>query len=263
MTALNTVGTDFDSINSRSKASIFSIVSSSLFYNSPIENAIIRTADANRPTKIAQPTKARTVLDSVAQHVDGATLGDLALQPGQERAPRGAAVGQRQRVDGLRLGVAQERRELHQVDAVLAVVVVEVATAPPDRVADLPIEDAQIGTTRSSRTSARRLWSAQRADAPARRWSCSRHCRPSAGSGSADPPRGRRRRIAGGAPRRAGDGAARPVCVAPYRSFRPSPPASAGAARADGTLSWTASYHLGIASRILVTPSRGRILRHM
>ena len=51
-------------------------------------------------------------------------------KPGQERTPRGAVLGERQRLGGLRLAVTQERRELHQIDAVLAVVVVEVAAAP-------------------------------------------------------------------------------------------------------------------------------------
>ena len=72
----------------------------------------------------------RSVLDPVAQHLDGAALDDLALQPRQERPPRGTALGQRQRLGRRRLGGAQERRELRQVDAVLTVVVVEVAAAP-------------------------------------------------------------------------------------------------------------------------------------
>ena len=71
------------------------------------------------------------VLDPVAQHLNGAALGDLALQPGQERPPRRPVVGQRQRLGGLRLGATQEGRELHHIDAVLAVVVMEVAAAPP------------------------------------------------------------------------------------------------------------------------------------
>ena len=34
----------------------------------------------------------RPVLDAVAQHVDHAALGDLALQPGEELLPRGPVV---------------------------------------------------------------------------------------------------------------------------------------------------------------------------
>ena len=72
----------------------------------------------------------RPVLDAVTQHVDGAALGDLALQPGQEFAPRWAVFGQSQRFRSLGLGRTQEGRELDQIDAVLALVVVEVAAAP-------------------------------------------------------------------------------------------------------------------------------------
>ena len=34
----------------------------------------------------------RAVLDALAQHVDHAALGDLALQPGEELLPRGLVV---------------------------------------------------------------------------------------------------------------------------------------------------------------------------
>ena len=72
------------------------------------------------------------VSDPVAQHVDGAALGNLALQPSQEGAPRRTVLRQRQRVGSLRLRIPQERRELYQVDTVLPVVVVEAAASPPD-----------------------------------------------------------------------------------------------------------------------------------
>ena len=85
----------------------------------------------SRGRAVEQVHVQRPVLDPVTQHLDGAALGDLALEPGQERPPRGTILGQRQRLGGLRLGATQERRELHQIDAVLAVVVVEVAAAPP------------------------------------------------------------------------------------------------------------------------------------
>ena len=70
------------------------------------------------------------MVDAVAQHVDAAALGNLALEPGQEFAPRRAVLGQPQRCRGLGLGGTQEGRELDQIDAVFAVVVVEVAAAP-------------------------------------------------------------------------------------------------------------------------------------
>ncbi len=54
-------------------------------------------------------------------------LADLALQPGQELAPRRAVLVQGQRLGRLGLGGAQEGGELDQIDAVLAVVVVGVA----------------------------------------------------------------------------------------------------------------------------------------
>ena len=70
--------------------------------------------------------------DAVAQHVDGAALADLPLEPGQEPAARGAGLGQGERLRCLGLGDAQEGGKLGQIDAVLAVVVVVVAAGPTD-----------------------------------------------------------------------------------------------------------------------------------
>ena len=70
------------------------------------------------------------MVEAVAQHVDSAALGNLALEPGQEFAPCRAVLGQPQRCRGLGLGGTQEGRELDQIDAVFPVVVVEVAAAP-------------------------------------------------------------------------------------------------------------------------------------
>ena len=72
------------------------------------------------------------VSDAVAQHLDGASLRDLALQPRQELAPRRPVLIQCQSLGGLRLGVMQEGRKLGEIDAVLAVVVAMVAGAPAD-----------------------------------------------------------------------------------------------------------------------------------
>ena len=65
----------------------------------------------------------RAVLDAVAQHVDGAAPGDLALQAGQELAPGRPVLVEGEGLGHLGLGLAQEGRELGQVQAVLAVVV--------------------------------------------------------------------------------------------------------------------------------------------
>ena len=57
-------------------------------------------------------SSARCALIPVAQHLDGAALGDLALQPGQKPPPNRTVFGQRQRLAGLRLGATHEGREL-------------------------------------------------------------------------------------------------------------------------------------------------------
>ena len=73
---------------------------------------------------------ARTVLDAVAQHVDRPALGDLALQPCEELAPRRPVLVQGQRLRDLRLRGAQERGQLHAIHAEFAVVVAGTAAAP-------------------------------------------------------------------------------------------------------------------------------------
>ena len=69
------------------------------------------------------------VLDPVAQHVYRAALADLTLQPRQELAARRAILAEAQRFGSLGLGGAQEGGELHEIDAVLAVVVLGIAAA--------------------------------------------------------------------------------------------------------------------------------------
>jgi hypothetical protein len=54
----------------------------------------------------------RPVLESMAQYVDRAALGDLALQAGQELAPRRAVLSQVERVDDVRLRFAQKGGKL-------------------------------------------------------------------------------------------------------------------------------------------------------
>ena len=70
------------------------------------------------------------VPDAVAQHVDGAALGNLSLQPREKLAPRRSVLGERERFGRLGLGCAQEGRELGEVNAVLTVVVVRIAAGP-------------------------------------------------------------------------------------------------------------------------------------
>ena len=45
-----------------------------------------------------------SVLDALAEHVDGPSLCDLSLQPGQELAPRWVIPAQVQRFCGIALG---------------------------------------------------------------------------------------------------------------------------------------------------------------
>ena len=85
---------------------------------------------AGRGRPVKEVELVRPVLDAVAQHVDRPALADLPLQPRQELAPRRAILGQVQRGGRLGLGDLQEDGELHQVDAVLAVVVVPIAQQP-------------------------------------------------------------------------------------------------------------------------------------
>ena len=92
--------------------------------------AFLSLVVASRRRAVEQVQVVRPVLDAVAQHVDGAAFGNLALEPGQELAPRRAVLGQTQRVRRLGLGRAQKGAELDHIDAVLAVVIVGVAPAP-------------------------------------------------------------------------------------------------------------------------------------
>ena len=72
----------------------------------------------------------RAMLDAVAQNVDHAALADLALQAGEELATSRAVGVERQRFDERFLGSQEKAAQLHQVDAVLAVVVVRIAENP-------------------------------------------------------------------------------------------------------------------------------------
>ena len=92
--------------------------------------ALLRLGVVGRGGAVEKVEVVGAVADAVAQHVDGAALADLTLKPGQEAAARGTGLGQIERLRRFGLGRAQEGGELGQVDAVFAVVVVEVAAAP-------------------------------------------------------------------------------------------------------------------------------------
>ena len=94
--------------------------------------AFLRLHISGRGRAVEQFDVVRAALHAVAQHVDGAALGDLALEPRQELAPRRAVLVQRERFGGLRLRVVQEGGELDAIDAELAVVVVGISAAPAD-----------------------------------------------------------------------------------------------------------------------------------
>ena len=64
------------------------------------------------------------VLDAVAQHVDDAALADLALQAGEELAPRGAVVVEVEYLSDLWLRGPKESSQLDKVHAVFALVVI-------------------------------------------------------------------------------------------------------------------------------------------
>ena len=70
----------------------------------------------------------RSALDALAEHVDGPSLCDLSLQPGQELAPRWAVPAQVQRLGGNGLAGVEESGELGQVYAVLPVVVLAMSS---------------------------------------------------------------------------------------------------------------------------------------
>ena len=72
----------------------------------------------------------RPVLDPIAEHVDDTTLANLALEAGQELAPRRTPFVERQRLGGLRLRGLQECLDLDPIDTELTVVVVGCAADP-------------------------------------------------------------------------------------------------------------------------------------
>src|SRR3989442_11448243 len=65
----------------------------------------------------------RPMFESMTQHVDRAPLADLALQPRQELARRWPVLTEVKCLNDVRLRLPQEGRKLHEVHAVLAVVI--------------------------------------------------------------------------------------------------------------------------------------------
>lgn len=69
------------------------------------------------------------MLNAVAQHVDDAALGDLALQPVQELQPLRSILGDAKRLDSLGLCRVEEVEQLRQVNGVVPV---EILRSPGD-----------------------------------------------------------------------------------------------------------------------------------
>ena len=67
-----------------------------------------------------------------SQDVDGAAPGYFTLQPCQELLPGRSVFVKGKGGNGVGLGFAQERGELHQINAILAVVIVVIASTPAD-----------------------------------------------------------------------------------------------------------------------------------
>ena len=93
--------------------------------------ALLRLLVLSRRRAVEKIEVMGTMLDAMSQHVDGAALGDLSLQPGQEPAPCRAVLRQPQRFGGPGLGGTQESCKLDPVDAVLTVIVLGIAAHPP------------------------------------------------------------------------------------------------------------------------------------
>jgi hypothetical protein len=91
----------------------------------------------------------------MAQHVDGAALGDLSLEARQELAPRGAVHSQVEGRAHLGLRRVKEGCELDKVHAVLAVIVPRLAAGPSGTIRGRALIDGtravQIGGARHSR----------------------------------------------------------------------------------------------------------------
>ena len=99
--------------------------------------AVLAEALPGRPVlrgrcAVVQTEVVGAVPDAVPENIDRSALGDLALEAGEEIAPGRAILAEAEGGGGVGLGGAEERVELDEIDAVLAVVVVVVAGGPSD-----------------------------------------------------------------------------------------------------------------------------------
>ena len=86
---------------------------------------------ARRGRAVEQVDVVRAVLDALAQHVDDAALGDLALQPGQELLAGRRVVGKVEGLGEAGLGCVQEALKLTNIYAIGTVIRLGVAANPP------------------------------------------------------------------------------------------------------------------------------------
>ena len=89
---------------------------------------------ARRRRTVEDVEMMRPMLDAIAQHVDGAALADLALQPRKKLASRRAVLAEFEMLRDFRLRLMQKHRELSKIDAVFAVIVLGHSVDPPDAI---------------------------------------------------------------------------------------------------------------------------------
>ena len=112
---------------------------------------------ARRGRAVEEVEMVRAVLQALAQHVDGAALGDLTLQASEELAPVGLSWSRSRGSATFGCVVAQEGPKLNEVHAVLAVVVTWVAADPTSAVSGRPLTHltGRIGTLITGRAGQR------------------------------------------------------------------------------------------------------------
>jgi hypothetical protein len=96
--------------------------------------ALLGLRVAGRGRAVEQIEVVRPVLDPMAQHGNGPALRNLSLQPSKKLAAHRAVLVELEGRGRLRLRFAEEGRELGEVDAVLAVVVLGCPAVPTDAV---------------------------------------------------------------------------------------------------------------------------------
>ncbi len=101
--------------------------------------ALLGLVIAGRRRAIEKRHLVRAVLDPIAQYINGAALIDLALQPRQKLAPHRALFVETERIGNRGLGMFQKGGQLHQIRAVIAVIVPGVPTDPAGAVVRRPM----------------------------------------------------------------------------------------------------------------------------